>query len=60
MFFRGGELDRVMTQAMWSYFTRQRSSQLIVEPRRGEEPAPSQTELSALPGSPFEPTSAFK
>ena len=44
-----GNRIRVWTQAMWSYFTRQRSSQLIVEPRRGEEPVPSQTELSARP-----------
>ena len=28
-----GNRWRVWTQAMWSYFTRQRSSQLIVEPR---------------------------
>jgi NADH:ubiquinone reductase (H+-translocating) len=28
-----GNRIRVWTQAMWSYFTRQRSSQLIVEPR---------------------------
>jgi NADH dehydrogenase len=55
-----GNRIRVWTQAMWSYFTRQRSSQLIVEPRRGEEPVPSRTELSALPGNAFEPTSALK
>lgn len=28
-----GNRLRVWTQAMWAYFTRQRSSQLIVEPR---------------------------
>src|SRR5262249_49437155 len=29
---------RVWTQAIWSYFTRQRSSQLIVEPRDSQGP----------------------
>jgi NADH dehydrogenase FAD-containing subunit len=55
-----GNRIRVWTQAMWSYFTRQRSSQLIVEPCRGEEPVPSKTQLSAVPGSVFERTSALK
>jgi NADH dehydrogenase FAD-containing subunit len=40
-----GNRWRVWTQAMWSYFTRQRSSQLIVEPRgsqaRGQLPSQS-------------------
>src|SRR5262249_25361992 len=35
-----GNRLRVWTQAVWSYFTRQRSSQLIVEPRAREAPAP--------------------
>jgi NADH dehydrogenase FAD-containing subunit len=35
-----GNRIRVWTQAVWSYFTRQRSSQLIVEPRAGKAPAP--------------------
>jgi NADH dehydrogenase len=33
-----GNRIRVWTQAMWSFFTRQRSSQLIVEPRSVEKP----------------------
>jgi NADH:ubiquinone reductase (H+-translocating) len=35
-----GNRIRVWTQAVWSYFTRQRSSQLIVEPRAGKALAP--------------------
>ena len=35
-----GNRWRVWTQAIWSYFTRQRSSQLIVEPRGGQAPGP--------------------
>jgi len=31
-----GNRRRVWTQALWSYFTRQRSSQLIVEPRESQ------------------------
>jgi len=31
----------VWTQLMWSYFTRQRSSRLIVEPRSAPPPAPA-------------------
>jgi NADH:ubiquinone reductase (H+-translocating) len=40
-----GNRWRVWTQAMWSYFTRQRSSQLIVEPResQGAVQLPSQS-----------------
>jgi NADH dehydrogenase len=40
-----GNRWRVWTQAMWSYFTRQRSSQLIVEPHGGQAPGqlPSQS-----------------
>ena len=44
-----GNRIRVWTQAMWSYFTRQRSSQLIVEQRRSEEPAPPKIHISAEP-----------
>jgi NADH:ubiquinone reductase (H+-translocating) len=36
-----GNRLRVWTQAMWSYFTRQRSSQLIVEPRCEQNAAPT-------------------
>lgn len=42
-----GNRLRVWTQAMWSYFTRQRSSQLIVEPRGKQMPAP-RTQLSSV------------
>src|SRR5215467_1673205 len=40
-----GNRWRVWTQALWSYFTRQRSSQLIVEPRGSQAPGqlPSQS-----------------
>jgi NADH:ubiquinone reductase (H+-translocating) len=41
-----GNRLRVWTQAMWSYFTRQRSSQLIVESRGKQMPAAT-TQLSA-------------
>jgi NADH dehydrogenase FAD-containing subunit len=42
-----GNRLRVWTQAMWSYFSRQRSSQLIVEPRCSVEPSPPKAQLSA-------------
>jgi NADH dehydrogenase FAD-containing subunit len=42
-----GNRLRVWTQAIWSYFSRQRSSQLIVEPRSPVEPAPSKAQFSA-------------
>jgi NADH dehydrogenase len=45
-----GNRLRVWTQAMWSYFSRQRSSQLIVEPHTGRAPAPAATQISAEPG----------
>jgi NADH:ubiquinone reductase (H+-translocating) len=48
-----GNRIRVWTQAMWSYFTRQRSSQLIVEP------VPPKTQISAEPGKVFERASAL-
>jgi NADH dehydrogenase FAD-containing subunit len=35
-----GNRLRVWTQWFWSYLTRQRSSQLIIEPRAGKAPAP--------------------
>ena len=38
-----GNRIRVWTQAMWSFFTRQRSSQLIVEARRIEKAAGTET-----------------
>jgi len=41
-----GNQLRVSVQAMWSYFTRQRSSQLIVEPR-GKQMLVSRSQLSA-------------
>jgi len=41
-----GNRLRVWTQAIWSYFTRQKSSQLIVEPRSGQTPAPPGAQLS--------------
>jgi NADH dehydrogenase len=53
-----GNRLRVWTQAMWSYFSRQRSSQLIVEPRC-EEPAPTKAQISADPGKVFERASAL-
>ena len=55
-----GNRIRVWTQAMWSYFTRQRSSQLIVEPRPGERPTPPKTQMSAEQGRVFEQASALK
>ncbi|HXI92335.1 MAG TPA: NAD(P)/FAD-dependent oxidoreductase [Blastocatellia bacterium] len=53
-----GNRLRVWTQAMWSYFTRQRSSQLIVEPRASQTPGPiiSRQELSKA----YESASALK
>jgi len=40
-----GNRLRVWTQAMWSYFTRQRSSQLIVEARCEQTPTPLENHL---------------
>ena len=45
-----GNRLRVWTQAMWSYFSRQRNSQLIVEPRCGQEPVPTTTQSSGRTG----------
>ena len=42
-----GNRLRVWTQAMWSYFSRQRSSQLIVEARSNVEPALTKAQFSA-------------
>jgi NADH:ubiquinone reductase (H+-translocating) len=39
-----GNRLRVWTQAMWSYFSRQRNSQLIVEPRCDQKPVPTTTQ----------------
>jgi NADH dehydrogenase FAD-containing subunit len=55
-----GNRIRVWTQAMWSYFTRRRSSQLIVEPRSGEKPVPPKTQISPEPDRVFERASALK
>jgi NADH dehydrogenase FAD-containing subunit len=41
-----GNRLRVWTQAMWSYFSRQRSSQLIIEPRGGQASGPLKSEPS--------------
>jgi NADH dehydrogenase len=46
-----GNRLRVWTQAMWSYFSRQRSSQLIVEPHTGEAPAPGTIQIREEPGN---------
>jgi NADH dehydrogenase len=54
-----GNRLRVWTQAMWSYFSRQRSSQLIVQPHC-EQPAPTKTQISAEPGKVFQSASALK
>ena len=53
-----GNRLRVWTQAMWSYFTRQRSSQLIVEPRASQTPGPVISRQE--PGKAYESASALK
>ena len=55
-----GNRIRVWTQAMWSYFTRRRSSQLIVEPRSGEKQVPPKTQISTEPGRVLEQAPALK
>jgi NADH:ubiquinone reductase (H+-translocating) len=50
---RGNRL-RVWTQAIWSYFTRQRSSQLIVEPRSQPTVAPPAGQLTEKQSSGFQ------
>ena len=55
-----GNRIRVWTQAMWSFFTRQRSSQLIVEQRRSEGPAPPKIHIAAEPGKVLEHASALR
>jgi len=55
-----GNRLRVWTQAMWSYFTRQRSSQLIVEPRSQSDAAPHKSRLSEEPGKVYESVTALK
>jgi len=56
----GGNRLRVWTQWLWSYLTRQRSSQLIVEPRGGETPAPLKSQLSEEQSKVYESLSALK
>ena len=53
-----GNRLRVWTQAMWSYFTRQRSSQLIVEPRASQTPGPMISRQE--PSKVYESASALK
>ncbi len=53
-----GNRLRVWTVAMWSYFTRQRSSQLIVEPCRQPDAAPHKSPLSEEPGKIYERVTA--
>jgi NADH dehydrogenase len=53
-----GNRLRVWTQAMWSYFSHQRSSQLIVEPRANQTPGPMISR--PLPGKAYERASALK
>ena len=53
-----GNRLRVWTQAMWSYVTRQRSSQLIVEPRASQTPGPVISRQE--PGKAYESASALK
>jgi NADH dehydrogenase FAD-containing subunit len=55
-----GNRIRVWTQAMWSYFTRQRSSQLIVEPRPQHDEAPQKSHLTEEPGKVYESVTASK
>ena len=55
-----GNRLRVWTQAMWSYFTHQRSSQLIVEPRGGPAPAPLRSQTSETHSNAYESASALK
>jgi NADH dehydrogenase len=43
-----GNRLRVWTQWFWSYFTHQRSSQLIIEPRAGKAPAPLKSQLTEI------------
>ena len=53
-----GNRLRVWTQAMWSYFTRQRSSQLIVEPRASQTPGPMMSRQE--PSKAYESASTLK
>ena len=52
-----GNRLRVWTVARWSYFTRQRNSQLIVE-RRQPDAAPNKSRLSEEPGKIYESVSS--
>jgi len=49
-----GNRWRVWTQALWSYFTRQRSSQLIVEPRGGQAPGQQHSQSAREHGKVYE------
>ncbi len=53
-----GNRVRVWTQAMWSFFTRQRSSQLIVEPRSQTEASRNKRPRSEEPGKIYESVTA--
>jgi len=53
-----GNRLRVWTVAMWSFFTRQRSSQLIVEPRSHTEASPNNRPRSDEPGKVYESVTA--
>src|SRR5262249_32809248 len=55
-----GNRLRVWTQAMWSYFTRQRSSQLIVEPRAQPCAAPNKSETTEESVKAYESVTASK
>lgn len=55
-----GNRLRVSTQAMWSYFTRQRSSQLIVEPRGRLNIEPVNSRPSAEASRVYETLTASK
>jgi NADH dehydrogenase len=55
-----GNRLRVWVQAMWSYFTHQRSSQLIVEPSGGPAPALLRSQTSEKHGDAYERASVLK
>jgi NADH dehydrogenase len=55
-----GNRLRVWTQAMWSYFSRQRSSQLIVEPRGGPVARPLNSHLREEQSKIYESSSVLK
>src|SRR5262249_18367515 len=55
-----GNRLRVWTQAMWTYFTRQRSSQLIVEPCTQPDAAPNKSRVSEESVKAYESVTASK